>query len=138
MANLGKDLITLRNPLNIKNSMVASSPYVLRRIFVADPVIKRLIKAGEKVIPLITEELNKSEHLDEITLSALAFIIENVKVVAAPELLGALFRKHVKNPGPFFIHFAAHAIRSAFRLPIKSLEIVYSRIEIIETEDKLH
>jgi len=137
MANMPKDLATLRDPANIKKARLASSPYVLRKIFAADPTIKRLIEAGEKVVPLILDEIRNAEHLDEITLAAFAYIIENVKAEAAPQVLGALFRESVAKPGPFFVHFAAHAIRSALRLPIKPLEIAYSQAELIETQNML-
>jgi hypothetical protein len=137
MANLLKDLTTLRNPASIKEAGFASSPYVLRKVFAADPIIKRLIAAGEKVIPLISEEMRKSERLDEITLAAFAFVVENINAEAAPRILGSLFSKSVEKPGPFFVHFAAHAIRSGFRKPIKPLEIVYSPAELIETQNML-
>ena len=137
MATMLKDLTSLRNPARIKEAGFASSPYVLRKIFAADPIIKRLIAAGEKVIPLIAEEMRKSERLDEITLAAFAFVVENVNAEAAPKILGALFIKSMKKPGPFFVHFAAHAIRSGLRLPIKPLEIVYSPVELIETQNML-
>ncbi len=138
MANLEKDVATLRDPSSIKKAGLASSPYVLRKILAADPLIRRLIAAGEKVVPLIAEETRKRGKLDEVTLSAFVFIVESVKVEAAPEIFGALFRKAVENPGPFFVHFAAHAIRSALHLPIKPLTVAYSRAELAETQNLLH
>lgn len=137
MASLQKDLTLLRNPANIKKAQLASSPYVLRKIFAADPAIQRLIAAGEKVIPLISEEIYKGERPDEFTLAAFAFIVDNVKAEAAPEIFGPLFREAMKRPGPFFIHFAAHAIRSGLHLPVKSLEIFYSPAELKETQSML-
>ena len=137
MADLKKDLTTLKAPSNIRNAFMASSPYFLRKVFAVNPAIRRLIAAGEKVIPLIAEETRKAKGLDEITLSAFAFIVENVKAEAAPQIFGALFQKSVESPGPFFVHFAAHAIRSARRLPIKPLKMVYSRAELIETQNIL-
>ncbi len=92
MDNLQGDLITLRDSANIRNAALASSPYVLRKIFAADPTIQRLIAAGEKVIPLIREETLKEDlHHDDTTLSALAFIVENVNSKAAPQIFGMLF-----------------------------------------------
>ncbi len=137
MADPKKDITTLRDSSSIKKAQLASSPYVLRKIFAVDPIIQRVIAAGKEVIPIIAEETSKSKHLDEITLSAFAFIIENVNAKTAPEVLGSLFLKSLEKPGPFFVHFAAHAIRSAFQLPIKPLEVVYSRAELIETQDLL-
>lgn len=137
MADLKKDLTTLKDPSNIKNAFRASSPYALREFFKADPTIRRLITAGEKAVPLIVEETRKRGSLYEITLSAFAFIVENVKAEAAPQIFGALFQKSVEKLGPFFVHFAAHAIRSGLRLPINTLEMIYSRAELIETQDML-
>lgn len=137
MANLLKDITTLRDPSSIKNAQLASSAYVLRKIFAADPTIQRLIAAGEKIVPLILEEIQKAERLDEITLAAFVFIVENVNVGAVPKIFGSLFRKSVEKHGPFFVHFAAHAIRSGLGLPIKPLEIVYSHAELIETQNML-
>lgn len=134
MSNLQQDLITLRDPKNIKNAALASSPYVLRKIFAADPTIQRLISAGDQIIPLIHEEIIKDGTLGEITLSALVYIVENVNVKASQQIFGALFQKSIENPGPFFVHFAAHAIRSGLQLPIKPLKIHYSPSELIETQ----
>ncbi len=137
MANLQKDVATLRDPSSIKKAGLASSPYVLRKILAADPLITRLIAAGEKVVPLIAEETRKRGKLDEVTLSAFVFVVESIKVEAVPDIFGALFRKAVANPGAFFVHFAAHAMRSHFHLPIKPLRIVYSRAELTETQTML-
>jgi hypothetical protein len=137
MPGLREDLVALHDPANIRKAALASSPYVLRKILAADPRIRRLIRAGEKVIPLIAEEMRKAERLDEITLAALAFVIESVKAEAAPEILGTRFRKSVEKPDTFFVHFAAHAIRSSLRLPIRPLEMHYSPAELIETRNKL-
>ena len=137
MADLKKDITTLKNPSNIKKAALASSPYVLRKVFAADPIIQRLIKAGDKSIPLITEETRSAKNLNEITLSAYAYIVENIKAEAAPQVFKALFQKAVEKPGPFFVHFAAHAIRSGLRMTVKPLEVVYSQAELIETQYKL-
>lgn len=137
MADLKKDLTALRDPAKIKKAGLASSPYVLRKIIAADPMVRRLIASGEKVVPLIAEEVGKAGKLDEISLSALVFIVESVKADAAPKIFGALFRKEAEKPGAFFVHFAAHAIRSGLRLPVKPSEAFYSRAEIFETLNTL-
>lgn len=137
MANLEKDITALKDPANIKKALLASSPYVLRKIFAAEPIIQRLIRAGEKVVPLIAEQTRGARKLDEITLAAYAYILEKVKADAAPEVLGAQFRKAVEKPGPFFVHFAAHAMRSALRMPLKPLEMVYSPEELMETQNRI-
>lgn len=137
MSNLQKDLTALRDPSSIKKAGLASSPYVLRKILAADPIIQRLIEAGEKVVPLIAEEISKREKYDEVTLSAFVFIIESTKPEAVPVIFKALFRESVANQGPFFVHFAAHAMRSYFHLPIKPLRMVYSSTELSETQNML-
>lgn len=135
MADLREELSALRDPLNIENAGLASSPYVLRKVFTADPRIGELIAAKDKVVPLIAEEMRAPEDLNEITLAALTFIIENVKAEAAPQIFGAHFRRSLENPGPFFVYFAANAIRSGLRHAVKSLQMDYSRAELLETKD---
>lgn len=137
MADLRRDLRILRKPSNIRRAELASSPYVLRKILAADPTIRRLIRAGEEVVPLILEETRRAERLSEITLAAFAFIVERVSPEAAPEVLRVQFRRAVKKPGPYFVHFAAHAIRSGLQMRLKPLEMVYSHAELIETQDAL-
>lgn len=137
MSEYLNDIRILHEPSGIKNVQLASSPYVLRKIFAEDPVIRKLIEGGEKVVPLIMEETRKGAPAAEITLAAYAFIIENIKPEAAPEILGPIFKKTMKDPGPYFVHFAAHAIRSGRRMPVKPLEMVYSRAELIETQEAL-
>ena len=46
-----KDVQRLRNPENIREALYASSPYVLRKAFVADPTVQKLIRAGLNDIP---------------------------------------------------------------------------------------
>lgn len=137
MANLMRDVTTLRDSSNIGKARLASSPYVLRTIFAGDPTILRLIEAGAQVIPMIAAELRGERSLDEISLAAIAYIVENVDARSAPKVLGPAFRKSMKAPGPFFVHFAAHAIRIGLQRPTKSPEPVYSLAELIETQNVL-
>ena len=137
MANLRQSISSLKDPSNIKNALLASSPYVLRKVFASDPTILRIIAAGDKVIPLIVEETREAEALDEITLSAFTFIVANVKAEAVPQIFGETFLKSMDNPGPFFVNFAAHAIRSGFRMPTKPSNMVYSRAELNEVRNML-
>ena len=137
MNELQDDLQALCDPVQIKNAYLASSPYVLRKAFAAEPKIRRLVAAGERVLPLIDEELQRAESLDEITLAALAYLVHSIKAEVAPQMLGERFQASVDTPGPFFIHFAAHAIRAGLHLPIKPLKVVYSRAELIETQELL-
>lgn len=137
MSDLQHELTALRDPLTIKNASLASSPYVLRKAFAADTRIRELIAAKDQVLPLVAEEMRAPERLSDITLAALAFIVENVKPEAAPQLFGAHFRNSLKNPGPFFVYFAAHAIRSGLGQKVKVPQMDYSRSELRETMNLL-
>jgi hypothetical protein len=136
MADLKKDIIALQTPSNIQKSGLASSPYVLRKVFTMDPTIQRTIRAGEKAVPLIAEELKKWKKLDDITLAAYAYIIENVRPLASPEMFGAML-KTLEQKGGFFVHFATHAIRSGLGMQIQPLKMSFTQAEIIETKNKL-
>jgi hypothetical protein len=138
MPDIAKDIVALGDPTNIKNAQLASSPYVLRKVFADDPRIKRLVIAGEKVVPIIATHLGRANSLDDISLSAYAFIVESVNADAAPKIFGNLLRKAMKEASPFFVHFAAQAIRSGLRLPVKPMQNVYSTAEMIETLNMIH
>lgn len=138
MPDLKTDITALRDPNNIKKAGMASSPYVLRRIFATDPMIQRLIKGGKNTLPLIKEEMSGSKSYSEITMAALAYIVEKIDASAAPEILKAAYTKAQEKPaGPFFVHMAAHAIRTGLKMPTKSKDIVYSKEELTETRRKL-
>ena len=137
MARLKEELRRLRDPANINNAGLASSPYVLRKVFAADPRIRRIIGFGEKTLPLVSQELRGKGKLSEISLAAFAFIIENIDSNAAADILGPEFRKKLEKPGPFFVHFAAHALRTGYRMPLKPMEMVYTTPELAETLARL-
>ena len=137
MAGLKEDLSNLKDPNKIKNAMLSSSPYVLRKAFIRDPGINRLIRAHEKVVPLIEEELRRPDKMNEITLAAYAYILENVKPDAAAKILGPLYHKMVAQPGPFFVNFATHTLRTGMHMPVKPLKMDYSHAEMMETQSKL-
>ncbi len=136
MADLRADLARLRDPANIRGAELASSPYVLRKVFAADPTIKRLIAAGDRVLPLARAEL-ASESASDITLAALAYIVGNIRPAEAPEILGPRFKTSMREPGPFFVNLAAHEIRRGMRLPVDPRKVVYSRGELVETSERL-
>lgn len=138
MAELRKDIASLREPGGIPKAELASSPYVLRKIIAADPAVQRVIAAGEKALPILTEEIRKTDAENEYALAAFAYIVENIKPQASAEVLGPAFRLSIKKPGPFFVHFAAHAIRSASHLPVKPLQMTYSESELNEAQRQLH
>lgn len=138
MPELRKELSSLRDPSKIQGALLASSPYVLRKAFSMDPTIQRLVQGGEKVLPWIAEELRQGEDLDEITLSAYVYVVEQVKRSAVREMFAPLFRKSLEKPGMFFNHFVTHALRSELNLPVKPLALVYTQAEQMETQSRIH
>ncbi len=128
-----KDIERLKNPENIHEAIYASSPYVLMKAFEQDPTVKRVIKAGSKIVPVILEEIEKNGlNLHEITLSCFAYILQKVDIESAVQCLEKPFSLAIEKPGPFFVHMAAHTLRQGFKLTIKPLEVVYSRTELLE------
>ena len=57
MAQLKEEIRLLRDPANIEHAGLASSPYVLRKVFAADRRVRRIIENGEKALPLVVWEL---------------------------------------------------------------------------------
>ena len=126
MPNVNKQLAAINAPDFKERAMLASSPYVLSKIFAADPAIRRLLEAGDESLPAIAKAVAQQDGADdEITMAAYAYIVANVKPQAAPEILGPAYERALAEPGPFFVHFAAHAIRAGTNMPIKPLEIAY-------------
>ncbi len=137
MAGLKEELRKLRDPANIKYAGLASSPYVLRKVFAADRRIRRIIEHGAKALPEVEQVLRERGKLSETSLAAFAFIVENIDPNAAPSILGPVFRKKLEKPGPFFVHFAAHALRTGYRMPIKPMTMIYTAPELAETSARL-
>jgi len=134
MPNYQKDIKKLKNPENIQEALYASSPYVLIKAFQHDPTVKRLIKSGSRVIPYILKEIEKNGlKLHEITLSCYAYILQNTDRESTVKGLEKPFSLALQNPGPFFVHIAAHALRQCYKLSIKPLKVVYSQAELQET-----
>jgi hypothetical protein len=134
MTDYRKDIDRIKDPENINEAVYASSPYVLRKAFESDRSVVRLISAGREVVPLISKEIEKhGMKLSEITLSCYAYILQKIDLEAALKILKPLFAKAIKNPGPFFVNFSAHALRQKVNLPIKPLQILYTKAELLET-----
>jgi hypothetical protein len=129
-----KDVQALRKPDNIRDAVFASSPYVLRKAFVADPAVRRLVRAGPEVVADIAKELGPGAlELPDITLACLAHILSEVEPDRGTKLLAPLLRRALEKPGgPFFPHFATHLLRQQARLPVRPLEMVYRREEMAE------
>ncbi len=133
MIDYGKKIEKIKNPENIRGALFASSPYVLKKAFEKDQTVINLIKGGREVIPPISEELEKKGlELPEITLACFAYILYKVDLKSAVKILKPLFTQAVEKPGPFFVNFAAHILRQGSNLPIKPLELVYTRDELLE------
>lgn len=136
MVDYRKEIEKIKNPENIHEAVYANSPYVLMKAFEKDQTVSRLIRAGAKVVPLISEELEKNGlELPEITLACFAYTLQKINIESAIKILKPLFAKAVERRGPFFVNFAAHSLRQAVKLPIKPLEMAYTRAELLETLD---
>ena len=84
MPSLKQELDALCEPANIRNAGLASSPYVLRKVFATDRRILRVIERGRTALPAIEEILSGRRKLPEISLAAFAFIVESIQPSAAP------------------------------------------------------
>jgi hypothetical protein len=139
MADYRKDVARLKKPENIKDAVFASGPYTLMKVFEADPTVNRLIKGGGEVVPLIAAELKKNGmRLHEITRACFAYILQRVDLEASVKILKPYFVRAMKKPDPFFVHFAAHALRRQLRLPVKPADPLHSRAELLDTLDKIN
>ena len=138
MSEYSKEIEKVKNPKNIREALYASSPYTLKKAFENDQTVLRLVKAGHKVAPLIAEELTKNGlELNEITLSCFTYVLHKVDPESVVTILKPLFAKAMENPGAFFVYFAAHALRQESSLPIKPLELNYTKAELLETLKKI-
>lgn len=135
MTSYQDDIKKLKDPDNIKEAGFASSPYVLRKAFERDPVVQRVIKGRQKVAPLLIAELKQNgRELDEITLACFTYILEKVDPTAISDVLTPLFEAAVDSPGPFFVHFAAHAMRQhMLNLPTEPAGTTYPQAELVQT-----
>jgi hypothetical protein len=133
-----KDVQRLRNPANIREALYASSPYVLRKAFVADPTVQKLIRAGPNGFDEIKREFAaRADKLPDITLACLAYILTQIAPVQGAALVRPVLRRHVEA-GPFFKHFATHLLRQEARLPLRPIEMVYRREEMQEVLGRHH
>jgi|GEM_PF-1997665 hypothetical protein len=138
MTDYRKEIESIKNPENIQEAIYASGPNALMKAFKRDPTVGRLIEGGRKVVPLIAEEIEKNGlKLDEITLSCFAFILQKVDLDSATKILKPLFIQAMKEPNPFFVNFAAHALRQGLRLPVKPSDPLYTRGELLETLERV-
>jgi hypothetical protein len=135
MASYQDDIKKLKDPNNINEALFASSPYVLRKAFERDPIVQRMIRGRQKVVPLIIAELTKDGlALDDITLACFTYILEKVDPKALVAVLPSLFENAVDSPEPFFVHFAAHTLRHhLLDLPVEATGITYTQAELVQT-----
>jgi hypothetical protein len=138
MADYRKDVARLKKPENIKEAIYASGPYTLMRAFEMDQTVKRLIKGGDEVVPLIAAELKKNGlRLHEITRACYAYILQKIDLETAVKLLKPLYVRAMKKPDPFFVHFAAHALRRKLGQTVTLSDPKYTRIQLFETLDRI-
>lgn len=134
MPDYHKAVIKLQDPNEVIKFRIASSPYILRELFSQDPTILKLIRGGVQVVKLIDVEIKeKAEKLDEVTIAAYSYILENIDSVATSDILKPLYRQAAKKPGPYFVHFATHFYRRIRNLSVNDTDPTYSRNEIEET-----
>jgi hypothetical protein len=139
MPKYQKEVQKLRNPENIKEAVYASSPYVLRKAFLADPTVQKLVQAGPAAVADIKQEFAAgADKLSDITLACLAHILSQVAPAEGAALLAPVLRKTMDKGGPFFKHFATHLLRQEVRLPVRPLEMVYRREEMQEVLGRYH
>lgn len=128
-----KDVQRLRKPENIKGAVYASSSYVLRKAFAADPTVQKLVRAGPNAFDDVKHEFaTRADKLPDITLACLAYILTQIAPSEGAALVAPLLRRQVEKGGPFFKHFATHLLRQQARLPLRSLEMVYRPEEMQE------
>jgi hypothetical protein len=128
-----EDIKKIKAAINIREALCASSPYTLRKAFENDETVRHLIKAGREVAPLLSEEFKEGLTLNEITLSCFTYILHKVDPDLTVKILKPLFAEAMKNPGAFFVHFAAHILRQESNLSTKPLQMDYTRAELQET-----
>jgi hypothetical protein len=124
----------IKDPENIREAVYASSPRVLRVMFENDPIVRRLIDAGKKVIPLIEKELRDNGlDLHEITLACYAYILQKIDEKSARRILTPYFLWAMEKPGVFFVHFAAAPLRKATKLKKIPLGVTLTMKELNAT-----
>jgi len=134
MTDYNKEIERIKNPENIREAVYASSPFVLKKTFENDLTVRRLVEAGQDVIPLITKELeSEGLNLHEITLACFAYILHKVNPESAALILKPLFKVAIENPGPFFVNFANQTLRQVIKLPTKPFGSAYTKEELLET-----
>ena len=134
MTSYSKDIERIKDPENIHEAVYASSPYGLMTTFENDLTVRRLINAGHEVVPLIEKELKENWiNLHEITLACFAYILQKVDLESAAKILSPVFVQAIKQPGPFFVNFAAYPLRKVFKLPTKPLGDTNTQTELLET-----
>lgn len=134
MSDFRKDIETVKNPGNIKEALYASGPGNLTRVFDKDPTVQRLVRGGAEVVPLISAAIRESGFkLHNITLSCFAYILQKTDPTTAAAVLKPLFMQAMKKPDPFFIYFAAHAVRQNLKLSFRPGDPEYSYGELHET-----
>ncbi len=134
MEDISQDIESLHDPRNIREALCASGPSVLWGVFEDDPTVKRLLRAGSKAVPLIAAELEKRGlDLHPITASCFAYILQKTDAALAGRILGPLFLRALKRPDPFFMYFAAHALRQDMKLPFRPGDPEYTFGQLQET-----
>jgi hypothetical protein len=136
VADYSRDVEKIKNPENIRDALAASSSYVLLKAFDNDETVRRLIRGGREVAPLISREIEQNApQLDEITLACFAYILQKTDADAAVRVLAPLFAQSIAEPRVLFTDVAAHGLRQIAGLPTR-LNASYSKAEWQDTADR--
>ncbi|MDO9324595.1 MAG: hypothetical protein Q7T80_06510 [Methanoregula sp.] len=131
---LQTEIEILKDPSRIHEALYANSPRVLMFAFDNDPHVRSVINAGQKAVPLVAHELEKSsKDLNEITFSCYTYILEKIDAVAATKILQPLVPKIIDRPGFFIPTFVTHALRKGHRLAVKKSQHFYTAAELNAT-----
>jgi hypothetical protein len=131
-------LEALKEPRHIKDALYASSPYVLRKAFDADPGIRELLRAGPGLATAVAEKLEAEPALDEISMCAYFYLLEHTASRdAIARVLDTRTRARLRKPSPFLSQFSTRAIlrahRTGLRAPIES----YTLAEVVDAVDRV-
>ena len=133
---LKSEIEKLKDPLNIHEASFASSAKVLTFAFESDPNVMSIVRAGQKALTLIAEEIKQhGAELNDISLSCFAYILQKIDATAAVEILWPIYQKTIEKHLFFSSTFVAHAIRKGIGLPVKDREFFYTQAELQETYD---
>ncbi len=139
MVSIEELILKIEDPANIKDSLAASGPYVLRKVFEMDKTVQEIVEhegdAEELVLKRIQERREK--EIDDITMACFCYILEKIGAEkAVPELGNVLSEVTEKRKGremAFTQYFAVHTIKTLAKKPNLKADLDYPDEEIEKT-----